>query len=190
MQVVKDTAKETESFEILLDWLDPDRELAGEKYEQIRTRLLKIFYARGCHLAEELADDTIERVTRKVGQLIGTYDGDPAYYFYGVAKNVFKEFTRKPKSDELPDTLVQAESNSVEKEENDRCLTECLSKLTRKNSEFILEYYQRDKQAKIDCRKRMMDRLDISHEALRIRAYRIRNTLQKCVLKCLKENRM
>ena len=190
MSMVKETAREIESFEVLLDWLDPDRELAGKKYELIRTRLLKIFYARGCHLAEELADETIERVTKKAGKLIRNYDGDPAYYFYGVAKKVFLEFTRRPKSEELPLHLVQTENKTDVLEQNDRCLGRCLKKLPVRNSEFILEYYKCNKQAKIDCRKRLMEKLGVSHEALRVRAFRIRNALQKCVFKCLDEMRM
>jgi hypothetical protein len=43
-----------EAFDALLDWLDPDREQAGIKYEQIRLRLIKIFTGRGCSDAEDL----------------------------------------------------------------------------------------------------------------------------------------
>lgn len=188
--MVKVAEIETESFQVLLGWLDPDRENAGKKYEQIRTRLIKIFYARGCHLAEELADETIARVSKKAGHLIENYQGDPAFFFYGVAKKVFLEFTREPKSGEMPHHLTQPDSNTHELEQNDQCLTQCLETISDKNSKFILEYYECDKGEKIKCRKRMTEELGISHEALRIRAYRIRNTLQKCVLKCLEKLRM
>jgi hypothetical protein len=36
-----------ELFDPLLDWLDPDRERAGHKYETIRLKLIKIFTSRG-----------------------------------------------------------------------------------------------------------------------------------------------
>jgi hypothetical protein len=44
-----------EGFELLLDWLDTKNESAGEKYEKIRGRLIRIFVGRGCHEAELLA---------------------------------------------------------------------------------------------------------------------------------------
>ena len=36
-----------DNFEKLLDWLHSDRETAGQIYESIRDRLIKIFHARG-----------------------------------------------------------------------------------------------------------------------------------------------
>ena len=55
-----------EAFDRLLAWLNPNRALAGEKYEEIRRRLIKIFTCRGCTCPEVLADETINRVARKV----------------------------------------------------------------------------------------------------------------------------
>ena len=49
---------------MLLEWLDPNLDLAGEKYEEIRRGLIKIFGYRGCSDAEGLADETINRVAR------------------------------------------------------------------------------------------------------------------------------
>ena len=74
-----------ENFDQLLAWLDPNREQAGRRYEDIRRKLVKIFVSRGCIIAEELADETINRVAMKVHEIVDTYTGDPALYFYGVA---------------------------------------------------------------------------------------------------------
>src|SRR5215207_6031462 len=86
---------EGENFEHLLEWLDPDRERAGARYEEIRRALIKIFTTRGCAEPEDLADETITRVCRKVRTIAPTYVGDPANYFYGVAKNVHLEYLRR-----------------------------------------------------------------------------------------------
>ncbi|MFL6230009.1 MAG: hypothetical protein ACJ741_14655, partial [Pyrinomonadaceae bacterium] len=59
-----------DAFEGLLTWLDSDREQAGKKYEDIRSSLIKIFTWRGVAEAEELADETINRVARKVKDLM------------------------------------------------------------------------------------------------------------------------
>lgn len=84
-----------EAFDTMLDWLDADRERAGCKYEAIRLRLIKIFTCRGCQAAEELADETINRVIGRIVEIANGYRGDPALYFYGVAQKVFLEYSRK-----------------------------------------------------------------------------------------------
>ena len=105
------TTEKSNKFDKLLFWLDKDREVAGHKYESIRLKLIKIFHARDCHLAEELADETIDRVADRIDFLTQNYVGNPVLYFYGVAKRVFLEFTRKPTTVELPTTIIKTESN-------------------------------------------------------------------------------
>jgi hypothetical protein len=64
----KDWVVTQSAFDRMLAELDPDRERAGEKYEQIRQKLMKFFQWRGCSssAAEEHTDRTIDRVARKV----------------------------------------------------------------------------------------------------------------------------
>src|SRR4051812_12025520 len=69
------------SFDELLRWLNPNRELAGETYVKIRTRLTKIFVSRGTSNPEDLADATINRVARKLPDVQLSYVGDPENYF-------------------------------------------------------------------------------------------------------------
>ena len=83
------------NFEKLLDWLDSDQIEAALKYEAIRTNLIRIFSSRGCLVPDELADDVFDRVAKKINEIIPSYEGEPALYFYGVARNVFREYTRK-----------------------------------------------------------------------------------------------
>ena len=65
------------------------------------------------------------------------------------------------------------------------CLLSCLQELTSEKRELILGYYAKEKQAKIDHRTEMAKRLGLTVETLRVRAYRIRSTLEKCIEKCL-----
>src|SRR5215831_13213906 len=83
-----------ETFEKLLEWLDRDRNRAGEKYEYIRMRLIKRFASRGCTEPEELADETLTRVAHKLKQISGAYIGNPASYCLGVANKIFLEYLR------------------------------------------------------------------------------------------------
>src|SRR5436190_7963883 len=85
-----------EDFDRLLDWLDPDRERAGVVYEKIRWRLVAILASRGCVTPEEVADETIDRVARRVGDIQQTYTGDQAIYLLGVMNNVHHEYLRRP----------------------------------------------------------------------------------------------
>jgi hypothetical protein len=64
--MVKRRTLTEESFESLLSWLAPERESAGRRYEDIRQALVKIFTWRGIPEAEDMADETINRVAQKV----------------------------------------------------------------------------------------------------------------------------
>jgi DNA-directed RNA polymerase specialized sigma24 family protein len=175
-----------EAFDTLLDWLDTDREQAGQKYEDIRQRLIRIFTSRKCWDAEDLADETINRVASKVPEIRDTYSGDPALFFYSVAQHIYREWLRRKPPPVPP--LVPVDSASLEKQS--RCLEECLEFLPPQNRELVVQYYHDEKQAKIERRKRLAQRLNIAPNALRIRACRIRAELLKCVEKCLdKENK-
>jgi DNA-directed RNA polymerase specialized sigma24 family protein len=176
-----------DSFEELLNWLDADREQAGRKYESIRSRLINVFYARGCHTAEELADETIDRVARKVENLLGNYQGEPALYFYAVAKKILLEYSRKPKSVELPAVIADEKSSSESVETYSECLEKCLQTFIPAQREFITRYYQGEKRAKLEQRKKLERELGISSEVLRTRAFRMRRILQKCVISCVEE---
>ena len=85
-----------DDFDHLLAWLDEDRERAGEEYEKLRRRLTTIFAARGCRTPEDLADETIDRVSRRVVSIQETYQGNKTLYFLGVANNVHHEYLKRP----------------------------------------------------------------------------------------------
>jgi RNA polymerase sigma factor (sigma-70 family) len=173
-----------ESFEALLNWLDPDREQAAIKYEQIRGALIKYFQGRGCFDAEDLADETINRVIRRLDVIRNDVHGDPLRYFYGVARMVMMEYQRrKPSASPSPSEI---DSNLVELEF--RCLEECISKLRKEDRELVLQYYQADGREKIEQRKQLAETLGIAPNALRIRAYRIRAALQKCLDECMERS--
>jgi DNA-directed RNA polymerase specialized sigma24 family protein len=170
-----------EAFDSLLTWLDSERDRAGRLYEEIRSRLIKIFICRGCTEAEDLADETINRVAKRVDEVAKTYSGDPALYFYGVANKVHLEsLRRKPQMDVA---LPQRQTDEIGPELN--CLEQCLKTLRSENRELVLEYYQEERQAKIANRQRLAQKMGIPLNALRIRAHRIRAALKNCVKECL-----
>lgn len=172
-----------EAFDTLLGWLDPEREQAGKRYEDIRLRLIKIFTCRGCHEPEDLADEAINRVAKRVGEIAETYTGDPALYFYGVANKIHLESLRKKVVRQLPPQPEPPPDDS--EREYHECLERCMGRLLPQNRELVLQYYQEDKSAKIEHRQILADGLGIALNALRIRAHRIRTTLRQCVQDCL-----
>jgi DNA-directed RNA polymerase specialized sigma24 family protein len=170
-----------EDFDRLLAWLDPDAECAGSTYEKIRWRLIAILASRGCRVPEELADETIDRVARRVADIQSTYVGDKALYFLGVMNNVHHEYLKRPAAPEW--SMV---NDDVEvKEKTFGCLQRCLEKLAPHSRQLIEQYYAEDKQAKIDLRKRIAREFGISISTLRLRALRIREKLQGCIDQCL-----
>jgi DNA-directed RNA polymerase specialized sigma24 family protein len=171
-----------EAFERLLTWLDPDREQAGRKYERIRLQLIKIFACRGCTCPDDLADQTINRVAGKIQEIAAGYTGDHSLYFYGVARNVHLEYLRKRQIPAPPPALEARNESDIEYE----CLERCMQRLASTNRELILQYYEEEKQAKIDHRKELALRIGIGPNALRIQIHRIRSGLQKCVMDCIK----
>ncbi len=179
------------SYTNMLNWLDEDSKIAAEKYRVIRLRMVKILDYRGCLESEELADETIERVAGKTIEVIETYIGNPEKYFFGVMNNVYREYLKKPKLQELPETIIQ---EAVTTDDEDfqiqyQCLKKCLNKLSAKNKNFILQYYEGEKFHKIQNRKNLADELDANAGVIRVKAFRLRLKLQKCVLKCVAENK-
>jgi DNA-directed RNA polymerase specialized sigma24 family protein len=173
-----------DAFDALLGWLDSDREVAGQKYEDIRNRLIKIFNYRGCAEPEDLADETINRVTNRLSTL-ESFVGERGRYFYGVASKVYFEYRRRKRA---PDVLPAPTPSPNEKSERAfECLQRCMEKLTLENRKLLIEYYQDERKAKIDHRKRLADQLGIAINALRIRAFRLRASLQECVINCVRE---
>lgn len=178
-----------EQFDQLLAWLDADRNQAGEKYEEIRRSLIKILRWRGCRHAEELADETFNRVAGKIAQIAPDYQGNPAIYCYGVARIIAHEYLRKEWAPEIdPATLkigYPVPEDTTEKDSKFDCLETCMGKLSPANRDLILLYYQREKQAKIDFRKELADQLGIGMNAFRVRIHRVRTEVERCLLECL-----
>jgi RNA polymerase sigma factor (sigma-70 family) len=177
-----------ESFELFLNWLDQNPEEAGHKYEAIRRRLLVFFQLRGCAHAEELTDATINIVICKIPTLKDAYHGDPAPYFYAVARNQLqKYFSEQTKRGGVTlDERMPANTDTEQrrKELEDRCLRRCLTKLTPAEQALVVAYYQEQKLARIERRKKLAEQFGCSEAALRTRMNRLRQSLRDCLFDC------
>src|SRR6185369_17129165 len=159
-----------ENFEKLLRWLDPDRDKAAEKYERIRLRLIRIFSSRGCFEADALADQTVNVVTLRIDWLLENYVGDPALYFYGVGKNVYKEWLKRHPRPAPP---PPPDPKPPEVEQLATYLDDCLDLLLTKDRDLVLRYHEFDKQEKIRYRKKLAEETRLTRNALRIKVFHI-----------------
>jgi RNA polymerase sigma factor (sigma-70 family) len=175
----------------LLSWLDPDRERAGEKYEEIRVGLIGRFTRLGCVEPEELANRTLDRVAQLLPKVIDGYKGRPEPYVYSVAYYIYREYLKEPTPLPLPETDLPhptpASSGELleDKELLDACLSQCMQHLPEQTREIILHYYRGERQVKIRSRKELAERLGIKVENLRLRAQRVRADLKNCILDCV-----
>lgn len=188
-----------EAFERMLAELHPDSERAGEQYEKIRRKLVKLFEWRGCAHAEECADETFNRVAQKICEGTTIWADDPYSYFHGVALNVLKEYWRSFEQtaktlEEMaqlrglsvdPEDLLLRETEQREQERLLECLNRCLRKLPPESLHLITRYHQGEESPNKTRRKELAQSLGIPLNALRIRAYRIRASIEECVEKCL-----
>jgi len=184
-------------FEALLARLHPDRSRAAQEYELLRRKLARFFERNHFLQAEELADETIDRVA---GKLATDEIRDVGLFAYGVARMVCLEAGRRqgkvvPLQDDDPSGNPLAadrdpEAKIVEDLTNEkrlRCLRLCLQRLSDKHQRLIMEYYNGDKEARIQQRKDVAARLGIRMGALRSEANAVRDKLRRCVARCLQK---
>jgi RNA polymerase sigma factor (sigma-70 family) len=177
-----------EALERLLELLDPDPRRAARKYAQLRRRLVRLFEWRGARFPEDLTDETISRVARRLDDGVEIQADDPFRYFCGVAHLVFKELLRERRKQRVlqdpaswPASAGGREDGDAEEDERMALLQECLDLLPLESRELILQYHEGEKRVRIENRRAIAARLGIPLNALRIRVHRIRARLEDCV---------
>ncbi len=175
-----------EAWDSFLALLDPDEEEAGRKYESLRRKLITMFRSRQCIPPEDWADETLDRAIRK--SQAEQIQNLPCYVL-GVARRVASETYRSHRTEEI-DADVPAPPPEVDSAaEQDRrmdCLEKCMQGLFPNERELIIEYYRYEKRLKIQTKMNMAGNMGISSGNLRVRAFRIRQQLERCVRGCVK----
>jgi DNA-directed RNA polymerase specialized sigma24 family protein len=185
------------AFARLLEWLDDGVESDGERYLEIRRRLVEYFDRRNRPSADELADETLSRVARTLEQSGAIATRPPARYCYVVARFVLLEDFRKDRRhvpiDESPRVDISRagsigpaahDTGYLIREQRLECLEPCLQKLRPEQRELAVEYFRDSGRQRIERRRDLARRLGITMNALGIRAFRIRDTLMTCVEAC------
>ncbi|HEY3132264.1 MAG TPA: hypothetical protein VGL91_22605 [Acidobacteriota bacterium] len=196
----KDWALTQHAFRQFLSWL-AEGNSRGEKYLEMRRRLVSYFDRKNCLSPAELADETLNRIARRLDEEGAITDTTPPRYCYIVAKFVFLEYLRRGERsqvslDKLSDSEHPGRGLAAVREPDDpnenrekrlQCLECCSQKLDPDNRELIFQYYRGERGAKIENRKALAAGLGLTMNALSIRACRIRDRLEACVNQCCTE---
>lgn len=190
----KDWVLTPSAFAKLLAAFDSsDEGRAALEYEAARERLVKLFRWRNVHDAEEAADETLNRVARKLEE--GEEVRNVSHFIGGVARLLLlerlKSQTRKQVAieDAPPEAFVvqPEEFGGSEGDARLDCFNSCLRALPVEMREIVVEYYSAESEgaARIKHRKLMAERMKLEMNALRNRALRARARLEECVRNCL-----
>ena len=187
--VLESDAGPNPGFSRLLDWLDGGIDSCGERYLEMRRRLTAYFDRRNCPFADDLADETLDRIARTL-QRDGTIAVTPqARYCYVVARFVFLEHLRRRRVQlRLTEPQSADDESSLEyratREERLNVLDRCLQELKPDQRALIVEYYRDTGRKKIEGRRDLAKRLSITANALGNRASRLRASVEARMTQC------
>lgn len=179
-----------QAWERLLAALDPDPRRAAHSYEAVRKRLCDQFRWRGLAAPDELADEVLDRVARRL--LEGEVPDNVVHYIAGVGRLLAFEAARgaqrfvpyRSGHIRLPAGDLDRD-DAREVELRCRCLEHCLAELPANERELLLRYDQGPGSDRIAARRSLATSLGIPLNALRIRVHRIRARLEARVVECL-----
>ena len=179
-----------QAFGVLLDALGTDRDRAAARYEALRARLIRFFGWERCPAAPDLADEVLNRLAKRL--LEGEHIEALEKYVYGIARMVLREVGAKSERNAaaITELLRLAPEQRFSEPKSLGCVTHCLSRLSSQERDFILEYYTGDGRQRIENRRKMANRLNLPLNAVRNRALRLRERLERCSLECLHKNEL
>lgn len=174
----------------LLQRFSANRDEAAVQYDLARRKVVRYFEWRSIGAAEGCADETMDRVARKIEE--GQEIDKLMPYIFGVAhlvlQEVLKELRDRPAislDDAPPAWMQQKPPEVVDPDIRQICFDRCLEELGVESRTLVLGYYEGEGRAKIDHRQELANKLKIPMNALRIRVHRIKRTLEDCIAECL-----
>jgi RNA polymerase sigma factor (sigma-70 family) len=162
-----------EALDGLLQALGEDRNAAGRRYEILRRKLIDLFAWRCSEGPEELADETLNRLARRLIQ------GEPVEkiesYALGIARMLLKETARRREQRDIALREIQIlQPDAAEDTEILEAFERCLDALPQSSRTLIARYYSGERAA-------LARELGVSVNTMRTRALRIRRKLYQCV---------
>lgn len=179
-------------FSRFVEWLDGGVDSGGRSYIEMHGRLVAYFVRKGCRIPDDLADETLSRVARRLSEEGTITNVIPAQYCYIVARFVLLEHLRSADRNRAPVLMdVRDRAPDPGAERRERLLTgldACLAELTAEDRELIVAYYAGDGPSRIGTRRELAVRLGLTANALTIRASRLRERLRASLAGRLKDS--
>jgi len=172
------------TFQALLARLGQDGPSPELHYEQLRARLVQFLRLHAPIEAESLADEALDRTGRRVQE--GTDIGNVPLYALGVARMLLREANARLIRNERAarDALLSQddEGDSNAREVLYQALEQCLGTVGPAGASLILDYYSAGSGAtRIEKRRQLAAALGVAPNALRNRALRLRDILERCI---------
>ncbi len=189
-------------LETLLSWLSPDKDQAGQLYERLRRKLVELFARRGVPTLfwHELADETLDRIGRKLAEGETIHNPEPMAYAFGVSQFVLSEFWRRQRrrvgaetqlDDLSPRDLIEIAAKDGLREEGQEkelrleCMDAALKTLQPEDESLMRACHHDDLRQQTANRRQAAERLNWEENSLRVHLHRIRLTLQRKVRACI-----
>jgi DNA-directed RNA polymerase specialized sigma24 family protein len=172
----------------LLFKLSSDPLEAGARYEALRSRLIIFFTRRRLDFPEDLADQVLDRVVKRLEENTPIASGEA--FALGVARHVAQEQAKKPiQYQELNErvfhNIVDDSSTSIEEsgteEERILQLERCLKRLTHQEVALLKRYYLAASGNRIEIRRSLAGELLQSPAEIRQRVFLLRRKLRQCI---------
>jgi DNA-directed RNA polymerase specialized sigma24 family protein len=170
----------------LIQWLDEGTDTHGERYVEMRRRLVGYFDRRNRLAPDALADETFRRISSALEHGATIQAMPRARYCYIVATRVLTEDVERERlqNQGVPRPVVAAPpargtrpaqrlQSPHESDDVDRSLLQ----LPAEGRQLVVEYYRDARSANREHRHAMARRMRITPAALGIRAFRIRDAL-------------
>lgn len=176
------------SFDLLLSKLGDKPSEAGLRYERLRGRLIFFFLRRLLPGPEDLADETIDRLVRRLteGEEISSIEA----YSLGIARFVAQEQTTLIVREITPSKKfwenIWAPDLTKDDEALDHSLRldameQCLALLPPPDIQLLRDYYLVEGGSKIEARRLLAERNAITSGALRKKIFSICSGLRDCI---------
>jgi RNA polymerase sigma factor (sigma-70 family) len=165
----------------LLAALGETPEKSGLEYERLRSKLILFFSRRMLQFPEDLADEALDRLARRIME--GTViDSIPAFVL-GIGRHLALE-QMKNREETMEDDFwdnVPALSATQSSEEEIARMERCLKTLRPDEAKLIRSYYLATESTPMKARDKLAKRLGISVNTLRQRVFLARRTLRDCM---------
>lgn len=180
-----------EAFKALLARFAEEGRSPEAVYERLRNRLTRYLRLHLPAEADDLADRTLDRMARRIHE--GTEVQNIYLFALGVARMLVHEARARYSREQLglheaavlsqqPVDAHADEEQAGESEALLAALQSCIHGMSSSAAELILDYYaDGEGAARIERRRNLATRLGIGMNALRNRALRLRDALERCV---------